>query len=483
MYINIRKFEKKDIDNKIKWVNDSRNNKYLHYELPLVYDKTLEWFRRTQGRMDRFDAVIEADGIPVGLIGLLSIDMNNRKAEFYISMGEYEYQGKGVATKASMQLLMYGFYVLNLNRIYLYTEKDNLKAQGLFKKVGFEKEGYLEADLCFKNRFVDRYVYAITKECFEKKKLSRIVSISQIQYIGNMAEENEIYMKRDDLIPISFGGNKARKAFNFFEEIDGGDYDCVVTYGSSSSNHCRIIANMAAVRKLPCYIIGPEESSASTFNSKLMSLFGAEITVVPVTKVHDTIENKLRELKVGGRKPYFIAGGGHGNLGTMAYVNCYEEIKAFELENKLHFDYIFFASGTGTTQAGLVCGQLIYQDDRKIVGISIAREKSRGRKIVVDSINDFFKEKALNISPEEIEKYTIFVDDYRGNGYGENTDEISNTIYDMMINYAIPMDSVYTGKAFCGMKKYLKQFGITGKKILFIHTGGTPLFFDDLRRM
>ena len=70
-------------------------------------------------------------------------------------------------------------------------------------------------------------------------------------------EQNNIYIKRDDLFPFSFGGNKARKAVNFFKEIDNGDFDTVVTYGSSSSNHCRVISNMATVRNIPCYIISP----------------------------------------------------------------------------------------------------------------------------------------------------------------------------------------------------------------------------------
>ena len=84
----------------------------------------------------------------------------------------------------------------------------------------------------------------------------------------------------------------------------------------------------------------------------MMQLFGAEITTVPVDEVSRTIDEKLAELRECGRKPYFIPGGGHGNLGTQAYVDCYNEICAYEKENELHFDYIFFASGTGTTQAG-----------------------------------------------------------------------------------------------------------------------------------
>ena len=108
-----------------------------------------------------------------------------------------------------------------------------------------------------------------------------------------------------------------------------------------------------------------------------MNLFDAKIQVVSVNEVSYTIEKTLESLKNSGKKPYFIQGGGHGNLGTRAYVDCYEEIKEYEKENGITFDYIFFASGTGTTQAGLVCGKLINNDNRKIVGISIARKNPR----------------------------------------------------------------------------------------------------------
>ena len=78
--------------------------------------------------------------------------------------------------------------------------------------------------------------------------------ISQI-YPVEETGGNRIFIMRDDLLPYSFGGNKARKARLFFEEIDAGGYDAVVTYGSGGSNHCRVIANMAAARGLGCRII------------------------------------------------------------------------------------------------------------------------------------------------------------------------------------------------------------------------------------
>lgn len=468
MKVTIRKFERRDIENKVKWINESLNNKYLHYELPLEYEKTEKWFEKNKDRTDRYDAIIEADGISVGIIGLLSIDNKNRKAEYYITIGERSYLGKGIALSASKLLLEYGFHHLGLNRIYLYTETDNVAAVKLYERIGFKREGVIKSDLYSRGRFVDRYIYGITRNEFFRSENTPIYYIDEIN-------GNSIYIKRDDLIPFSFGGNKARKAKLFFEKIDRENYDYVVTYGSSSSNHCRVVSNLAAKRGMKCCIIEPVEKSELTFNSKMIEVFGAEIVKCPVDLVHDTIEKKLSALRSEGFKPFFIQGGGHGNTGTQAYVDCYNEICQYEKDNKIHFDYVFHASGTGTTQAGLVCGQMINRDARKIIGISIARKNPRGRAVVIDSIKEYLG------NAEHIEENTIFIDDYTGNGYGTENEEIRETIVEMMVKHGIPLDATYTGKAFWGMKDYLRKKDISKKNILFIHTGGTPLFFDFLR--
>ena len=292
-------------------------------------------------------------------------------------------------------------------------------------------------------------------------------------------QSNHLFIKREDLIPFSFGGNKARKAQLFFQEIDSNGYDCVVTYGSGSSNHCRVVANEGCKRGMPVYIISPEEASEPTFNSQMMDLFGAEVTTVPVCEVHGTIEAKVAELKASGRKPYFIEGGGHGNIGTEAYVQCYDEIREFERETDIHFDYIFFASGTGTTHAGLVCGQLLSGDERKIIGISIARKNPRGRDVVIQSIRSYLGNRA---SEEQIQEKTIFIDDYT-TGYGKDDRRVIKTIETVLKTYGIPLDTTYTGKAFMGMSEYIQKEQIRGQNILFIHTGGTPLFFDTLKKI
>ncbi|WP_342470254.1 GNAT family protein [Ureibacillus sp. FSL K6-3587] len=164
MVISIRKFKEEDIPYKVKWINDERNNKYLHYDLPLREDKTLEWYNKIKDRNDRADFTITYDNEPVGLIGLLNIDHNNKKAEYYICIGEDSYKGKGIAKKATDLLIKKSYEEFGLIKIYLYTEVENIAAQKLFEKVGFEREGLLKNDLFYKGKKIDRYVYGLDVE-------------------------------------------------------------------------------------------------------------------------------------------------------------------------------------------------------------------------------------------------------------------------------------------------------------------------------
>lgn len=161
MEIKIREFSEKDIPYKVKWINDESNNKYLHYDLPLREDKTLVWFKNNKDRTDRLDLTITFNDKPVGLIGLLDIDNKNKKAEYYICMGEEKYKGKGLAYNASKLLIEYAYNELHLNKVYLHTEKNNIPAQKLFEKIGFEKEGLLKHDLIYNGKKKDRYIYGI----------------------------------------------------------------------------------------------------------------------------------------------------------------------------------------------------------------------------------------------------------------------------------------------------------------------------------
>ncbi len=164
MQVTIRKFERTDIPKKVEWINNPENNQFLHYDIPICVEKTEKWFDSHQGDDTRYDAVIEADGVPVGTIGLLSIDRKNSKAEYYMAMGETAFKGKGIAKKASRLMLEYGFEILGLNRIYFFTEVENIAPQKLLEGIGFVREGVIRQDIISHGKYTDRIAYGILRE-------------------------------------------------------------------------------------------------------------------------------------------------------------------------------------------------------------------------------------------------------------------------------------------------------------------------------
>ena len=302
--------------------------------------------------------------------------------------------------------------------------------------------------------------------------------ITKQQFSDSKSINNQIYVLRDDLLPFSFGGNKLRKAEKFFDYLLENNYNSVITYGSYSSNHLRIIANMARMYNLKCIVITPKVSNEFSFNSELITYLGSKVVFSDIMEIKNTINKTISVELESGNNPYFIQGGGHGNIGTSAYVEVFEKLLMYEKSNNIIFDYIFLASGTGTTQAGLIIGDLVSRANKEIVGISIARSKLNGSKIILDSVNDYISESNLKIDVND--KNVIFDDSYIVNGYGTFNSKIESVIENQFKLNGLPLDPTYTGKAFWGMEEYIKKKKISNKNILFIHTGGTPLFFDYL---
>lgn len=160
--VKLRKFEFKDIPLKIEWVNNSANNEFLHYDLPLEYDKTVAWYEKNKDNPNRFDAVIEYYGEPVGLTGILNIDYKNSKGEDYMIVGNTSYKRKGIATKAGTLNSLYLFENLKLNRMYAFIEVGN-PSLGLDLKRGFHVEGYLRQSIKKGDIFVDRYILGMSR--------------------------------------------------------------------------------------------------------------------------------------------------------------------------------------------------------------------------------------------------------------------------------------------------------------------------------
>ena len=59
-----------------------------------------------------------------------------------------------------------------------------------------------------------------------------------------------LYCKREDLLPFSLGGNKVRIGRAFFRDMQEKNKDCMIIYGNSRSNLCRVLANLCCAEKI-----------------------------------------------------------------------------------------------------------------------------------------------------------------------------------------------------------------------------------------
>ena len=299
----------------------------------------------------------------------------------------------------------------------------------------------------------------------------RLITPTPIQYLGTGPRGQRIYIKRDDLLGFSFGGNKCRIAEVLLQDMKEKGCDFFVSYGSRKSNLNRVVGTLCKSEKIPCLVITALEDGEKedTFNSRILERMEIQSVFCDKSHVRETVEQTLADLREKRYHPYYIYGDstGKGNESAVrkAYVAAYEEIRQWEKQNRIYFRQIFHASGTGMTQGGLVAGQKAASGQEQIIGISVARNAARGAAEVA---------RFAGVPADQV----CFLDEYLCGGYGKYEEEIERTIEHVMEQYGIPLDPTYTGKAFTGMMKWLENHGNDDDPVLFIHTGGTPLYFD-----
>ena len=278
---------------------------------------------------------------------------------------------------------------------------------------------------------------------------------------------------RDDIFPFIGGGSKARKAVEYESFLKANGYNAVVTCGGIQSNHNRAIALMAARNGWKCHLCiqgSKERFEQEKGNALLDRLSGAECELIQPEDTSVAMDRAMGQYKNEGLKPYYVTGGGHDLSGGIAFVKAVQRLKVISQENGYKPDYIFHASGTGSTQAGLLVGlEMVGWSDVKVVGISVARQYERGKKVISDFANMLGQYYHQHINYED---RVIFNTDYLYGGYEKYIPEMQTYLESVMRKTGLLFDTTYSGKGFWGMMDVLSKGQLRNNNILFWHTGG-----------
>lgn len=157
-------------DAKIIWIwrnNDKVRYFYSGHPFFINLEKEEAWIAKilcSDIPMTSFGIEETKTNVLIGMSFLKDINLIHRTAEFSIFIGDENALGKGYATEAVLQTLQFAFSNLNLNRVFLKVQQDNLSAIRLYKNCNFKQEGVLRESMYKNGQYIDEIVMSILKK-------------------------------------------------------------------------------------------------------------------------------------------------------------------------------------------------------------------------------------------------------------------------------------------------------------------------------
>jgi D-cysteine desulfhydrase family pyridoxal phosphate-dependent enzyme len=298
----------------------------------------------------------------------------------------------------------------------------------------------------------------------------------------------DVWIKRDDLTGLAFGGNKTRQLEFLFADVLAAGADTVVAGAYTQSNWCRQIT--AAARKLgleaALVLLHGEKGPALQGNLLLDRLMGADVTVVDLDSMErltPLLEAKAAELERAGRRPYVVRPFGLDKLtlGALGYVNGALELDAQLEAAGIEPDYLYLC-GANMTPAGMALGLKALGRRTRLVNVApIVWSEPRALDVArIAGAAAARLDLDVTVAPADVDNH----DEYIGERYGVATEGGREALRLVAESEGIILDPVYSAKAMAGLIHHARSGRIgEGQSVVFLHTGGTPALFayaDDL---
>ena len=309
--------------------------------------------------------------------------------------------------------------------------------------------------------------------------------------------KSDVYIKRDDMTGMAFGGNKLRKLDYLVQEAKDAGYTTLLTFGGTQTNHGRQTAAVACKYGMKSVIIANMYDDAPPHslsgNLLLDKILGCDVVFMDMASINRNKENKqpheikqeiaklrkavakkvIEMYEAKGEKVYEMPAGGSTTTGVLGYFDCVEEILEQMKQKELKIDYVVCSSGSNATYAGLWLGAKYYHAPFKVIGCTVnaySWQYNVNMANLINATSDRF-DLGVHAEPEDI----TLLGDYCGTAYDVPDEKTFENIYRLARSEGLFVDPCYTGKGFTGMMDLIETEKIpAGSNVLFIHTGGTP---------
>jgi 1-aminocyclopropane-1-carboxylate deaminase/D-cysteine desulfhydrase-like pyridoxal-dependent ACC family enzyme len=288
-----------------------------------------------------------------------------------------------------------------------------------------------------------------------------------------------IYVKRDDLTGMAFGGNKTRQLEFVMGELMQHSPEVLVTGANIQSNWSRQSAAAAARLGIPIVLVLRNTEMQEIQGNVLLDYWlGADVrfTSEPdMAKVmHGELDRVVDELRAQGRRAYKIDP--WGAQVSLSYVDMLAELDE-QCETLGITPTRIWTAAAGPTQSGMELAARMMGWDVRITGVTpLHWSDGTLPDLIADAGN---RTAALlgvdeRLAPGEIDNR----DGYIGPGYARPSADGLAAMRLAARTDALLLDPVYTSKAKAGLIDAVRQGELTGRDtVVFLHTGGLPAVF------
>jgi 1-aminocyclopropane-1-carboxylate deaminase/D-cysteine desulfhydrase-like pyridoxal-dependent ACC family enzyme len=290
----------------------------------------------------------------------------------------------------------------------------------------------------------------------------------------------ELWIKREDLLPIGLGGNKLRNLEFLVGAALAEGADTLITSGRRWSNHARLTAAAGAHAGLAVHLVlsGPPVEPPGP-NIRLATAMGATIHQL-ATADRDERESRVAavtdEVRAAGGRPFVIGVGGSGAVGAFGQLLAGLEALAQAQEAAAPVDRIVLPSATGGTQAGLLVAMAIGSPRTVIDGVVVARPVTELRPAIATMTAELGRFVGLDVPDDPIR----LDERWLGEGYGRRTEAADEATRLLARSEGLLVDPIYTAKALAGLVAGVRAGAWDGQRVLFWHAGGLPGLFERL---
>jgi diamine N-acetyltransferase len=167
-HIRLRADERSDLPKFVEWLNDPDVRRYLSMSMPISQAAEEQWFENMLKRPSEEQPlgieIKDGEGWRlIGNCGFFDINWRTRRAEVGLFIGDKSCWNKGYGADVMRLLLRHGFGTLNLNRIFLRVDSENLGAVRAYEKAGFVHEARLRESVFRQGKYCDDLIMSVLR--------------------------------------------------------------------------------------------------------------------------------------------------------------------------------------------------------------------------------------------------------------------------------------------------------------------------------